>query len=267
MKIAILGFSGFLGSHISKELSKNCSVFEISVRNITYNSSEEEIFNYFDNKINNVDIIINCCANTKPRNRNDVFINEKLSQIIQNYIIKKKLNIRLFHLSSINVLIKERKDKYTLTKINSENDLNAKYVSIIRLPLIINYNLGKKGDVEIFYKYLNSKFLPFFPMIYPGNIYRPIEIEKICKFFNELIKTKNFSKIYNLMGKEKKSLWDIFNFIAHSHKKKVLKINTMILRKILPNFLKNKIFEKSAFLGQFLSVDQSIIEENEIIYL
>ena len=121
--------------------------------------------------------------------RDDIFINENLSKIIQNYIIEKRLATRLFHLSSINVLIKERKDKYTLSKINSEKNLNTKYTSIIRLPLIINYNLGKKGDIEIFYKYINSKFLPFFPMIYPGNIFRPIEIKKVCNFSYEKFAT------------------------------------------------------------------------------
>jgi len=267
MNIGIFGYSGFIGSHISKELGKIHNILEISARNINYNSSEKETFDYFEKKLININVIINCCANTKPKNRNDIFINENLSKIIQNYILKKNLNIHLYHLSSINVLIKERQDKYTLTKINSENNLNTKCTSIVRLPLIINYNLGKKGDIGIFYKYLNTKLLPFFPMIYPGNIFRPIEIEKLCKFFTELVNSNKISKIYNLMGREKKSLWDIFNLVALSHKKKTFKINTLILRKILPNIIQNKIFEKSSLFGQFLSVDQSIIEEKEIIYL
>lgn len=267
MNIAIFGFSGFLGSHISKELSKNHNVSEINARNITYNSSEKEIFKYFNSKLIDIDIIINSCANIKPTNKNDFFINENLSKHIQNYIISNKLKTHLYHISSINVLIKERKDKYTLSKINSEKNVNTKHTSIVRLPLIINYNLGKKGDIEIFYKYLNSKFLPVFPMIYPGNIFRPIEIENICKFFNDLVEPNKTPKIYNLMGKEKKCLWDIFNYIAISHKKKTFKINTLILKKILPKFIKNKIYKKSSLLGQFLSIDQSTIEEKEIIYL
>ena len=48
MNIAIFGFSGFIGSHISKELSKNHNVSEINARSITYNSSEKEIFKYFN---------------------------------------------------------------------------------------------------------------------------------------------------------------------------------------------------------------------------
>jgi hypothetical protein len=176
--------------------------------------------------------------------KNDIFINENLPKIIQNFVIKKKLNIHFYHISSINVLIKDRMDKYTLTKINAEKNLINNFTSIIRLPLIINFKSGKKGDLKIFYKYLNIKLLPLFPMIYPGNIYRPIEIEKFCSFFLELIKKKKKLQIYNLMGEEKKTLWDLFQFIAKSYRKKTLKINTLILNKILPNIKKptdNKI--------------------------
>jgi dTDP-4-dehydrorhamnose reductase len=267
MNIAIFGYSGFIGSHISKKLGKTNNIITLSARNINLSYSEEEIFKYFEEKLINVDVIINCCANTKPKNQNDIFINENLSKIIQNFIIKKKLNTHLYHLSSINVLIKERKDKYTLSKINAEKNLDTKFTSIIRLPLIVNYNYGKKGDIEIFYKYLNTKLLPIYPMIYPGNIFRPIEIEKLCIFFMSLVKSNKVSKVYNLMGIKKMSLWDIFNSIALSLNKKTFKINTLILRKILPHSIKNKIYEKSSFVGQSLSVDQSIISEKEIIYL
>ena len=267
MNIAIFGFSGFIGSHIVKIFSKSHNILEISARNINYQLPEKDIFNYLENKLNRTDIIINCCANTNPKNKNDIFINENLSKIIQNFVIKKKLDIHFYHISSINVLIKDRMDKYTLTKINAEKNLINNFTSIIRLPLIINFKSGKKGDLKIFYKYLNIKLLPLFPMIYPGNIYRPIEIEKFCSFFLELINNKKKPQIYNLMGEEKKTLWDLFQFIAKSYRKKTLKINTLILNKILPNSIKNSFFKRNSFLGQFLSVDQSTIIEKEITFL
>ena len=91
MNIVIFGYSGFIGSHISKELGKINNIFEINVRNITYSSSEKNIYDYFDSKLINIDVIINCSANTKQKNRNDIFINENLSKIIQNYILEKKI--------------------------------------------------------------------------------------------------------------------------------------------------------------------------------
>ena len=69
------------------------------------------------------------------------------------------------------------------------------------------------------------------------------------------------------MGEEKKTLWDLFQFIAKSYKKKTLKINTLILNKILPNIIKKNFFKKNSFSGQFLSVDQSTIMEKDITFL
>ena len=267
MNIAIFGFSGFIGSHIVKTFGKSHNILKINVRNINYQSSEKEIFNYLENELIHPDVIINCCANTSPKSKNDIFINENLSKIIQNFVIKKKLSVHFYHISSINVLIKDRMDKYTFSKINAEKNLINNFTSIIRLPLIINFNNGKKGDLEIFYKYLNLKLLPIFPMIYPGNVYRPIEIEKFCSFFLKLINNQEKTQIYNLMGKEKKTLWDLFQFIAKIYDRNTLKINTLLLNKILPDIIKKNFLKKNSFLGQFLSIDQSVIIEKDITFL
>ena len=69
------------------------------------------------------------------------------------------------------------------------------------------------------------------------------------------------------MKKKKKTLWDLFQFIAKSYKKKTLKINTLILNKILPDIIKKIFFKKNSFFGQLLSVDQSTITEKDITFL
>ena len=264
MKIAIFGYSGFIGSHIVNVLNNKHDVIKVNARHIKYNSPDEEIFDYFEKVLIKPDFIFNFCANTNPKNKNDIFINENLSSLIEKYINKKRLKTQFFHISTINVLIEERLDNYTISKKNAENNLTDRFTSIIRLPLIINFDNGKKGDLEIFYKYINSKLLPLYPMIYPGNIYRPIEIKNFCNFFLKMIENGNKKQIYNLMGKEQFSIWDIFNKIAIKNKKKTFKINTSILRKVLPNSIKEMIF-KSSFFGQFLSIDQSKIETDDII--
>ena len=267
MNIAVFGFSGFIGSHIVSVLNNEHNIIKVNARNINHNSSDKEIFDYFEEVLIDPDLIFNFCANANPKNKNDIFINENLSKLIQKYIIMKKLKTHFFHISTINVFIKERLDNYTISKKNAESNLTNSFTSIIRLPLIINFSNGKKGDLEIFYKYINLKLIPFYPMIYPGNIYRPIEISNLCSFFLEIITNKNKNQVYNLMGKEKLSIWDLFNKIAIKYNKKTLKINTSILRKVLPNSIKEKIFKNSSFFGQFLSIDQSSINMDDIIYL
>ncbi len=264
MNIAIFGYSGFIGSHLVKLISKDHKLLKINARNISNKLSKEQIFGYLEKTLVNPDIIINCCANTNPKTNNDIFINENLSKLIQEYILHKGLNSHFFHFSSINVLIESRIDKYTISKINAERRLIKNFTSIIRLPLIINFDEGKKGDLDIFYKYLNLRIFPFYPMIYPGNIYKPIEINNFCNFFSEIIKIDNKKDIYNLMGKETKNMWELFEIIAKKHNKKIFKIKTKIINKILPKFIKENFFKKNSFLGQFLSIDQSFINEKDI---
>ena len=264
MNIAIFGYSGFIGSHITKALNYRHNVIKVNARSIKYNSSDEEIFGYFEKVLIKPDFIFNFCANTNPKSKNDIFINENLSLLIEKYISKKKLQTQFFHISSINVLIKERLDNYTISKKNAEVNLKDKFTSIIRLPLIINFDDGKKGDLEIYYKYINLKLIPLYPMIYPGNIYRPIEIRNLCDFFLRIIENDKKKQTYNLMGKEQLNIWDLFNKIAVKKNKKTLKINISFLRKVLPNSIKQMIF-KSSFFGQFLCIDQSKIETDDII--
>ena len=264
MNIAIFGYTGFIGSHIVNALNKKHNVIKVNARKIKYNSSDEETFDYFEKVLIKPDFIFNFCGNTNPKNKNDIFINEKLSTLIEKYINKKKLKTQFFHISTINVLIKERLDNYTISKKNAEKNLKDRFTYIIRLPLIINFDDGKKGDLEIFYKYLNSKLIPFYPMIYPGHIYRPIEIKNFCNFFLKMIENGDKKQIYNLMGKEQLNIWDLFNKIAIKNNKKTLKINTSFLRKVLPNSIKKMLFKSSLF-AQLLSIDQSKIETDDII--
>ena len=86
----------------------------------------------------------------------------------------------LIHISTLNVLIKDRTDKYSISKKVGEISLN-KNTTIIRLPLITsNKNFWKSKN---FSKVFRFKFITYIPMIYPGHIYRPVDIKKICLLF------------------------------------------------------------------------------------
>ena len=99
---------------------------------------------------------------------------------------------------------------------------------ILRLPFLyneINEIIQKEGNLKQFYDYLNLKFLPIYPMIYPGHLYQPVQVKKILIFIENIIfKKRNSKNIYNIVGKDKKYLWDLFCQIASYKKKRVLKI-------------------------------------------
>ena len=57
-------------------------------------------------------------------------------------------------------------------KLKRIKELSDEYKMKLRLPIIIQSNpkVKNKGNFNVFEKYLDLKFLPFFPMISPGHI-------------------------------------------------------------------------------------------------
>ena len=269
MVISILGYSGFIGSSILKKLNSKYKVKKINVRKINFGLSEKKICKIISQKTKNSKFVINCCANLKPKNHSDFFLNEKFQRLVQKSILNLKHKVHFIHFSTLNVLLSERIDIYTISKRNGERNLKKKNTIILRLPIIIQSNPKEKnkGNFNFFEKYLDLKFLSFFPMISPGHVYQPIEINDLCRFVESLIKRKNNSHIYNLVGKEKKSLWDIFSAIAKRKNKKSIKIDTSFFAKIIPFFKNSQLIRNNDFLSQFFSIDHSKIKTQKLINL
>ena len=51
MNIAIFGYSGFIGSHLVKLISKDHKLLKINARNISNKLSKEQIFGYLERHI------------------------------------------------------------------------------------------------------------------------------------------------------------------------------------------------------------------------
>ena len=256
MVITILGASGFLGSYLCNNLKKIYKIKKINLRNTDLITSKKKLIFFFLNKLENSDYIINCCASLKPKTREDFFINSELPLVLQKAIFKMKKKPYLIHFSTLNVFIKQRTDKYTYSKIIAEKKLYKKNTTIIRLPLVINNN-KKSGNLRIFYKYLDIKYLPIYPMIYPGHIYKPIEIKRLFNFFKKFLNFKKKNFTYNLIGKKKISFCDLFEKIAKQRNKRVLKLNSNFLNLISNKNQKNKFIRNNDFLSQLFSIDHS----------
>ena len=256
MVITILGASGFLGSYLCNNLKKTYKIKKINLRNIDLLTSKKKLIFFFLKRLEDSDYIINCCANLKPQTREDFFINSELPLVLQKTISKMRKKPYLVHFSTLNVFIKQRTDKYTYSKIIAEKKLDKKNTTIMRLPLIINNN-KKSGNLRIFYKYLDTKYLPVYPMIYPGHIYKPIDINKFFIFLKKFLNFKKKNFTYNLIGKKKISFWDLFEKIAKQKNKRVLKLNSNFLNLISNKNQKNKFIRNNDFLSQLFSIDQT----------
>ena len=80
-------------------------------------------------------------------------------------------------------------------------------------------------------------------------------------FLKSFYKKKKKSFTYNLIGKNKLSLWDLYKKIAQKKNKKVIKINTKFLNFIKKSVNRNKIIRNNDFLSQLFYIDQSKLKK------
>tara|TARA_B110000263_G_C15287628_1_gene501663 strand:+ start:74 stop:880 length:807 start_codon:yes stop_codon:yes gene_type:complete len=265
MKVLITGYSGFLGNFLCESLSKNFEIIKVNLRNIPEKNSSS--FNIFLDQFLKADFIINCAASLKPKSKNDIFINQDFPCILAEYLKNKKKDMLFIHISTLNVIIEDRKDFYTITKKVAEEKLKNQNVIIIRLPLVlkkIKNVIQSTGNFKQIDNYLNFNFLPVYPMFFPGHIHNPVEIIKISNFIEKILFNKNNEYlIHNILGKEKKSLWDLFFEMAFNRKKKTLKINLILINKFMPSIIKNFFKKNSSFLQQLVIIDHSKFKEKK----
>ena len=267
MVITIVGHSSFIGKELINFLKKKHKIIKLDVRKIDLNLSNNQIIELLVKKLNNSKYVINCCASLKPKTKNDLFVNSKLPKLLQKAVLNLKNKSFLIHLSTLNTLIRERKDLYSISKKKGEIGLKKKNSIILRLPLIYNDKINSKnnGNLSIFHQYLDIDILPFYPMIYPGHIYQPILVNDLCKFINKLINLSFFTYHYNLVGKDKLSFWQLFDNLAKKKKKRAIKINTLVFSKIFSKFRYLSLVRNNNFLSQIMSIDQTKFGNIKII--
>src|SRR5262249_24887540 len=126
----------------------------------------------------NADVFINCAAAKVERTANDRFVNATAPVIFCD-IAARASGCHFIHISSFNVLIPRLVDPYTLSKRRAEAALAGRRVTILRPGLIWSWQ--PEGNAVGLDKILRLP-LPFLPMIYPGNTYRPILVEQFAAF-------------------------------------------------------------------------------------
>ena len=226
MKIGIVGAHGFLGINLIKIFIENKDQIEkISFRKVQ-NKKLITVIKYNLNKINSCDVLINCAAVKNPKNKYDLFINTKLPKLLQNHINKNKIKCKFIHISTLNVLFKFLDDDYTKQKKIAEDKLNKDHVLIIR-PSLIWSSFGR-GESLIFRKYLEIPS-PFYFMINPGNIYRPIDPLSLAKFIMISTRKIRLNSELNIVGDKVVSFYDLFQNLGIQMKKKIIPIKPFFL--------------------------------------
>ncbi|MDC0851290.1 NAD-dependent epimerase/dehydratase family protein, partial [Candidatus Pelagibacter sp.] len=244
MKIFLTGYSGFVGRYLNQFFSNNYEVVNIDLRKLNdkYDLNNEIFLKNFQNN----DVIINCAASLRPKNKSDFYINSEFPHQLIKHLKNKNLKNKFIHLSSINTTVDYLKDNYSLSKKKCEKLIQDDEVIILRLPLIIEKNnqneLLPNGQLSIFFNYLNFSFLPIYPMVYPGNYFNPIDLSKLAEFILELINSNQTKGTFNLTGNTKYTSWDLFKKIANKKNKRVIKIKTNFINKMIPKILMKIVY-------------------------
>ena len=260
-KISIIGYTGFIGNYLCHYFAKNYVVKKIKIRNKDIANLSENFYK----KIFESDIVINSAASLNPKSKNDLYLNENFPAALA--IANKKYKKKFIHFSTINVLVKLRKDKYTISKRKAEKNLIflKKNITILRLPLVIktkNKKIQNYGNISSIFNYFKKIKLPIYPMIFPGHIYKPIEISDLGVVIQKIIQNKIKKNILNLSGSKKESLWTLTEKIAKIKNKKIIRINTQPICKLLPVFIINFIASSQSFLQQMLSINHTLTKKN-----
>lgn len=101
-------------------------------------------------------------------------------------------------------------------------------------------------------------------MFFPGHLHNPVEVAKISDFIEKILSNKDREYLtYNILGKDKKSLWDLFFEMASNKNKKTIKISLILFNKFMPNVIKTNLEKNSSFLQQLLTIDHSKFEEKK----
>ena len=245
-KVLIFGGSGFIGSHLVKNLCTHSCQIEVLSRRLNYKSSlflgnEPGQIKYkhikdfkqesIDNLVSGSDVVINLIGILYEKKKSTF---EFIHSIVPMMIAKacKKNKVRYFlHMSALNV-DKVKDSNYALSKMKGETlaKEHFKDITIIRPGVVFG-----KGDNFTNFFYNLSKISPILPIIGTPEIlkkkkfipkinfkkrvkFQPIYVVDLVNFI--ISKCLSKSNIFELAGPVICSFEEIFDIILNSKKKK-----------------------------------------------
>ena len=206
-------------SFIKKNFEENFNQkFNISSLSYRYSSDLYNIIKFI--KKNKPDYLIYLSINKNPKTKKEIENNIKNPLMLYNINRKLNYNGKFIYFSSINVLLKNCKDNYTITKRTIEKNFhNKKNVIIIRPSLIWSNKI--EGDRKKLLNYLSS-FLIFTPIIYRGSFVSLIYIKDFNNYLSSILDRKINNRYYNIFGNKFIYFYDLVKSEMFMLKKNIL---------------------------------------------
>jgi nucleoside-diphosphate-sugar epimerase len=180
-----------------------------------------------------LDALVHMAAIRHPANEYELAVNARLPGLLKEVMAQFFPVARFVHISSINTVLSERKDSYSKSKRLAELALEDSGAIIIRPGVIWSWKPDAGGDAERMRNYL-ARPLPFHPIPFPGQSYRPILVEDFADRIVDLLTEKNPPSVINALGDKSVSIWELANIMSSNAGVRLLPIPTAFLEKLLP---------------------------------
>jgi nucleoside-diphosphate-sugar epimerase len=279
MNILITGFTGFVGSHLTKYLRKE-QAFSLTGMTRDKNKTDLKDYPQMDRIVNKEDVTAHCDAETiihlagkahdlkgKDENREYYLANEKLTTELYDAFLASESAKNFIFISTVSVFEKDSGKPYTeedepapatpysISKLNAEKYIRkqplpeGKRFYILR-PSII-YGPQNKGNLVMLFHFL-SKGIPY-PLGSFENKRSFLSVENFCFVLKKLINNQGvLPGIYHIADNEVLSTVDVVRLIDSVTQKniKILRVPVPLVRlaakagDILPIPFDNEKLEK-----------------------
>jgi nucleoside-diphosphate-sugar epimerase len=187
-----------------------------------------------------MDSLIHLAAVRYPSNEQELEVNARLPRLLENALTQASPGARFIYLSSINVVLSERIDTYSIGKRQAEAALKNSAAIIVRASILWSWGDGAGGDAGRLYNYLNRP-LPFHPVPLPGQIYHPVMVEALANRLVELLHEQNPRSIINVFGDKTVTIWELAKLMSKRTGARVVPIPTAFLEKTLPQIVLRRL--------------------------
>lgn len=257
MKIAVTGASGFLGRHLMAEAAeRGHPTHSIPLKDHLRDPDPATLVDLLADT-RNCDAMVNCAAAVKPKNPVDHFLNAEAPLIMAS--IMKEAGGHFVHISSLNVIIPELRDPYSLGKRTAEEKLIESDITIIRPGLIWSWD--GEGNSALFKKYLKLP-LPVHPMLFPGNTYFPLDVGLIAKAICDALEGEyRARRIVNLYGNLEMTIWDLAKAMADRAGRTLIPVPSALFRGLALGFGES-LFGGNHNAQQFLNLRRRGVNMN-----
>jgi nucleoside-diphosphate-sugar epimerase len=235
MRVGVTGSGGFFGKALVHALEQ-ASIDAVPIR--LPRSGQVLEPGFIQGLVSSLDVsaVVHMAAVRNPSNPYEFSVNAELPTLLENALRQARNDVRFIHLSSINTMLPNRQNSYSRSKRQAEAALDGTKATVIRPGIIWSWQPDAGGDAERLRTYLQRP-LPFHPVPWPGQLYRPVLAESLANRMVDLLSEKDPPSVINAFGDTPLTIWDLANITARNTGARLLPVPTAFLETILPRSL------------------------------